>query len=147
MTWYKRIVGTLIKMYLLLWNFGSNQPVPIHTELFILWERLIQSFAPLPRNTFGSFYASEQLLERRPDTLAVGGVFRLSGVRVVRGEQTPRGIQCHSLFVCPCWNVPSVQTAWCWERAGLTLCMKHYAFKFSLELRQKHCKNEAKWHK
>ncbi len=34
-------------------------------------------------------YATEQLLERRPDALVVGGVFRLSGVRVVRGEQTP----------------------------------------------------------
>lgn len=86
-------------------------------------------------------YATEQLLERRPDTLVVGGVFRLSGVRVARGEQTPWGIQCHLLFVCPCRNVPSPSDGR--RKAALNLCMKFYAF-WIWQLWQRDCMNVAK---
>lgn len=84
-------------------------------------------------------YATKQPLERRPDTVVGGGVFRLSGVRVVRGEQTPWGIQCHLLFVCPCRN----QFRWPSDgkrSAALILCMQSLkCFEFGRWLRQKDC--------
>lgn len=92
---------------------------------FSMWKRWNQIFG-------WCVYATQQQLDRRPDILVGGGVFCLSGVRVERGELTPWGIQCHLLFVCPCRNMPSVQTdQW---RVGrqlhLILCWEFSALEF-----------------
>lgn len=70
-------------MHLLTTTFGNGSPCFSHVrEVEPMLSTSSQEHDRL-------IYATEQLLERRPDTLVVGGAFRLSGVRVVRGEQTP----------------------------------------------------------
>lgn len=95
----------------LLWNKPENVAYFCQSSVILkyAWDTEAElSTSPLPRNLTGSFMQhnnQQQTKARR--SLVGGGVFCLSGVRVARGEQTPRGLQCHLLFVCPRWAMPS----------------------------------------